>query len=156
MAARRSPRFVSRTNFLRFLVLGCTSILTFLMLIQPWSLRQTSLSVQVGDVAPQDLRAPHDVRYVSDVLTGDARTATERAVSPIYAAPDPTVTRGQSDKLDTILGEISTIRADSTTTPEQKRASLASLPDASLVPTSIDVLLVLSNYALGHLAKRSP
>jgi hypothetical protein len=145
MAVRRSPKFVSRSNFLPLLVLGCVSILTFLVLIQPWSLRQTSLSLQVGDVAPQDLRAPRDIGYASDALTEEARTAAERAVSPIYAAPDPTVARGQVDKLNSLLIEISSIRADTTTGPDQKRASLGSLPDAGLQAKTIDVLLVLSD-----------
>jgi putative nucleotidyltransferase with HDIG domain len=145
MAVRRSPKFVSRSNFLPWLVLGCVSVLTFVVLIQPWSLRQTSLPLLVGDVAPQDLRAPRDVSFVSDVLTEDARAAAERAVGPIYAAPDPTVARGQLDKLNSLLAEISSIRSDATPGPEQKRVSLASLPDARLQPKTIDVLLVLSD-----------
>jgi len=144
MAVRRLPSFLSRSKFLPSLVLVCTGLLAFLALIQPWSLRQTSLPLQVGEVAPQDVRAPHDVRYVSDVLTAAARTSAERAVSPIYAPPDPAVARGQIDRLNAILGEISAIRQEPGVTPEQQRAALAALPDASLLPASVDVLLVLS------------
>jgi membrane-associated HD superfamily phosphohydrolase len=88
----RRSRIFSRPVFLPLVVLACVSILAFLLLIQPWSLRQTSLPLQVGDVAPQDLRAPADIRYASTVKTEEARAAAERAVDPIYAPPDPSVT----------------------------------------------------------------
>ena len=69
----QSPRFFSRSTLLPVLVLVSATILSYLALIQPWSLRQTSLPLAVGDVASQDLRAPHEIQFVSKVLTDAAR-----------------------------------------------------------------------------------
>jgi len=144
-SSRRSPIIFSRSIFLPVLLLGCVSILAFVMLIQPWSLRQTSLPLRVGDVAPQDLRAPRDIQYVSNVLSEQARAAAERAVEPIYASPDPAVARGQSDKLNSILLTISNLRSDSTSTIDQKKASLALIQGVSLQPSSVETVLAISD-----------
>jgi|GEM_PF-3613845 len=63
----RSPHFFSRQVLLPVLVLVCVSVLSYLALVQPWSLRQTTLPLAVGDVASQDLSAPRDTQYVSQV-----------------------------------------------------------------------------------------
>ena len=142
---RRLPRLFFRSVFLSNLILVCASILTFILLIQPWSLRQASLPLKVGDVAQQDLRAPRDIQYVSNVLTEDARNAAERAVDPIYAPPDPTVARGQLEKLNSVLVAITIIRTDNTTPADQKTASVAAIPGISLQPSSIQTLLDLTD-----------
>ncbi|MGD0611814.1 MAG: HDIG domain-containing metalloprotein [Anaerolineales bacterium] len=144
-SSRRSPPIFSRSIFLPLLLLVCVSILAFVMLIQPWSLRQTSLPLRVGDVAPQDLRASRDIQYVSDILSEQARTAAERAVEPIYAPPDPAVARGQIDKLKAILQSITDIRSDSNSTSTQKMASLAVIQGVSLQPSSIETILAISD-----------
>lgn len=144
-SSRRSPPIFSRSIFLPLLLLVCVSILAFVMLIQPWSLRQTSLPLRVGDVAPQDLRASRDIQYVSDILSEQARTAAERAVEPIYAPPDPAVARGQIDKLKAILQSITDIRSDSNSTSAQKMASLAVIQGVSLQPSSIETILAISD-----------
>ncbi len=145
MALPRSPRrFFSHPALLPLVLLVCVSVLAFLLLTQPWSSRQVSLPLKAGDVAPQDLHAPQDIQYVSQVLTGEARSAAERAVPPVYAMPDPTVARGQIQKLTALLDEITAIRDNENSSPDQKRASLASLQDASLQSKSIQVLVVLS------------
>jgi hypothetical protein len=142
-SSRRLPRFTSRIAFLPLLVLVISSVLSYLLLIQPWSLRQSSLPLNAGDVAAQDLLAPRDVQYVSDVLTEQARAAAERAVAPIYALPDPTVARGQIERLTTLLSAITAIRSDQTVPSQQKAVELAAVPDFSLSPKSMDVLLLL-------------
>ena len=65
-----------RKFLLPIIVLACTSILAFVALIQPWSLRQDELLLKVGDVAQQDLRAPSNIQYVSEVLTGQAKAGS--------------------------------------------------------------------------------
>jgi putative nucleotidyltransferase with HDIG domain len=146
MASRRRPaRFTSRTVFLPVLVLVITSVLVFLVLVQPWSLRQSSLPLKIGDVAAQDLVASRDIQYVSEVLTEQARVSAERAVAPIYELPDPTVARGQIEKLASLLDGITVIRQDQNSTSQQKAAALAALPDLSLSPNSLEILLLLSD-----------
>lgn len=117
----------SRRAFWPLLILVCTTILSFVAVIQPWSLRQGSLPLQVGDVAAQDLRAPRDFSYISEVLTDQARDAAERAVAPVYGAPDPSIGRTQTDALNSLLQQISILRDDTEKTYQQKLIDLAAL-----------------------------
>ena len=145
MDSPRSSSLYSRRSFLPALVLVCISILAYLAIIQPWSLRQTSLPLSVGDVAPQDLRASRNIQYSSDVLTETARLEAERAVAPVYIPPDTAIARSKSEALDSILVSISTIRADQEATPEQKAIELIALQGLALQSVSKDILLALTD-----------
>jgi len=144
-SARQPPRSFSRQILLSFLVLVCVTILSYLALIQPWSLRQTTLPLAVGDVASQDLTAPRDIQYVSKVLTDAARDTAERAVAPVYVAPDPSIARTQAAALTSLLQAISAIRSDDTTSFEQKKAALVAIQGFPLQPDMIDFLLGLTD-----------
>ena len=140
---RELPRFFSRKALLPRLVLVCVTILSYLSLIQPWSLRQTTLPLAVGDVASQDLSAPHDFQYVSKVQTDTARDTAERAVAPVYVLPDPSIARTQVTTLTGFLQSISSIRSDDSTSLEQKKAALILIPGFTLQPDLIDFMLGL-------------
>ena len=142
---QRSPRAAFRQRFLAVLLLVSVSILAFIALIQPWSLRQETLPLQVGDVAPQDLRATRDISYVSQVKTEEARSAAERAVDPIYAPPDPAIARGQIEKLREVLSTITSVRSNPNTLLSQKQADLAALEWVDLQPVDIEYLLAISS-----------
>jgi cyclic-di-AMP phosphodiesterase PgpH len=142
-SSRQSPRFFSRRTLLPLLVLVCVTVLSYLALIQSWSLRQTTLPLAVGGVASQDLRAPHDIQYVSKVLTDAARDEAERAVAPVYVPPDPAIARTQANTLTSILQSISMVRSDTNTSLEEKKASLVAIDGLSLQPDLMDFLLGL-------------
>ncbi len=125
------------------LVLVSVTILSYLALIQPWSLRQNTLPLAVGDVASQDLSAPHDTQYVSKVLTDSARDAAERAVAPVYVLPDPSIARTQATILTDLLQTISTIRSNDITTVGEKKAALIAIQGLTLQPDQMDFLLGL-------------
>jgi cyclic-di-AMP phosphodiesterase PgpH len=142
-SSRKSPRFSTRHIILSTLVLVSATILSYLSLIQPWSLRQTSLPLAVGDVASQDLRASHEIQFVSQVLTDAARDAAERAVAPVYVPPDSAIARTQATNLTTILQSISVIRSDKNSSLEEKKNALIALQGFTLPPDLIDFLLDL-------------
>jgi putative nucleotidyltransferase with HDIG domain len=142
---RQSPRFFSRQVLLPVLVLVCVTILSYLALIQTWSLRQTTLPLAVGDVASQDLSASHDIQYVSKVLTDSARDTAERAVAPVYIPPDASIARKQVIDLNDLLQSISTIRSDASTSLIEKKAALNAIHGFTLQPDLIDVLLGLTD-----------
>ena len=145
MDSPRSSRFFSRRTFLPTLVLACVSILAYIAIVQPWSLRQISLPLSLGDVAPQDLRAPRNIQYASDVLTEAARAEAERAVAPVYIPPDTAIARTQSEVLNSILVSISAIRTNQDATLEQKKIKLIAIQGLTLQPGSQDVLLILTD-----------
>ena len=126
-------------------MLLCISILAYVAIVQPWSLRQISLPLSVGDVAPQDLRAPRNIQFASDVLSEAERAEAERAVAPVYIPPDTAIARAQNEALNSILASISAIRTDQDTTLEQKRTELTAIQDLTLQPVSQDVLLALTD-----------
>jgi putative nucleotidyltransferase with HDIG domain len=140
----RASRFFSRRTFLSSLVLICISILAYVAIVQPWSLRQISLQLSVGDVAPQDLRATRNIQYASDVLTEAARTEAERAIAPVYNPPDPAVARAQNEELNSILASISDIRTNQDTL-EQKKNEIARIQGLAIQPVSQNVLLALTD-----------
>jgi len=145
MDSPHSSRFLAHRTFLPALVLACISILAYVAIVQPWSLRQISLPLSVGDVAPQDLRAPRTIHYASNVLTEAARADAERAVAPVYNPPDTAIARAQSEALNSILVSISAIRTTQAATLEQKRTELTAIQGLTLQPVSQDVLLVLTS-----------
>lgn len=145
MDSPRSPRIFSLRTILPILVLACTSVLVYGAIIQPWSLRQISLQLSVGDVASQDLRSPRSIQYSSEVLTEVARTTAERAIAPIYNPPDTTIARAQNEALTSILGFINTIRINQVTTFDQKKTEIAAIRGLTLQPASLDFLLALTD-----------
>ena len=126
-------------------MLICISILSYIAIIQPWSLRKNTLPLAVGDVSFQDLRAPHALQYISEVKTEAARVEAERQVLPVYAPPDPEIGNAQVGKLDALLGQITGIRNDAGSTTEAKRAQMADLPDAQFTPILIEYILAFSS-----------
>ena len=145
MESRRFSRIFSRQTFLPVLVLICVSILAYVTIVQPWSLRQINLQLSVGDVAPQDLRASHNIQYTSNVLTEAARAEAQRAIAPVYFPPDTAIARTQSEKLNSILVFISTIRTNPETTLDQKIIELKAIQGFTLQSGTQTVLLGLSD-----------
>ena len=71
-------------------IVGATLILLFpiLPVRGPYDL-------QVGDVAPEDIRAPREISYVSQIETQRAREDAIRAVPDVYTPADPRLGRQQ-------------------------------------------------------------
>ena len=141
----QSSGFFSRRVLLPVLVLLSVAILSYIALIQPWSLRQNSLPLAVGDVASQDLRAPQEIQFVSKVKTEEARNAAERAVAPVYVPPDPAISRTQVASLTAILQSISSIRSDDKLSLEEKKNALIDSQGSTLPVDLINHLLGLTD-----------
>lgn len=89
--------------------------------------------LRVGDIAPQDIRAPVGVpSYVSQVLTEQQRQRVRSGVSEVYYLPDPGVSRQQVELARQILNYITNIRRDSFGTLEQKLHDLSHITDLTL------------------------
>lgn len=133
----------ARVRTLQILLLVVVGLGTFALLTMPIGLRPTSITVDVGEVAPRDLQAPREAEYVSEVRTEEARQAAERAVAPIYASPDPALARQQIERLRTALQFITLVREDVNSSPEQKQNDLTSLSDVRLDAKVIEQILAL-------------
>ncbi|MCS7011582.1 MAG: HDIG domain-containing protein [Anaerolineales bacterium] len=152
---------VRKSNLFSLVILICTAILSFVALNLPWSLRQGSLTLKVGDVADQDLRAPRTFSYISAVLTDQAQDAAERAVAPVYEPPDLSIGRTQTQILSRLLQQIQSLRDDEGKTYEQKIAELQTLRAEPFSLEAATLLLTLpterwtlvENEAIGLLGR---
>lgn len=97
-----------------------------------------------GDVSDSDIRAPHEITYVSQILTEEAQDRAEAAVRDIYDPPDARVARQQVTKARQILDYMDSVRQDSYARPEQQRQWIEAIPDLGLSTAVIDQILSLS------------
>ena len=74
----------NRRRTYRILLLILTMVLSFIAQVVPIASRQSTLPLQVGDVATVDIISPQSVTYQSDVLTEKARQEAANSVAPIY------------------------------------------------------------------------
>ncbi|RCK71826.1 MAG: hypothetical protein ANABAC_2649 [Anaerolineae bacterium] len=116
-----------------------------LALVFPFILNTNTTLLEEGQVATQDVQAPHALTYVSNILTEQARQNAARNVSPVYSAPDTAIARAQRERLRNALAYINSVRADAYATTEQKLADLALMEDLSLTPEQAQAILNLND-----------
>lgn len=138
-----SQRF-RRPIFLATLLLVATAI-ALVVLLLPLLEQFSSSALAAGQVAQQDVRAPYDLTYESQVRTDGLRDAAERAVLPIYTSPDTNIARRQLEHLRSTLAFITNVRADEHASLEQKLADLAALEHIYLDQETATELLELSD-----------
>ena len=109
--------------------IGVLALVIFLSLVLPISLRQSTSLLNIGDVATQNINAPRNFSYESEILTAEARTQAEFSVQPVYLAADPSITRKQVERLRVILNFISSVRSDTYASESQKISDLQKLSD---------------------------
>jgi putative nucleotidyltransferase with HDIG domain len=129
---------------LAVLLLVATAI-ALVALLLPLLAQFSTSAMANGQVAPQDVRAPYDLTYESQVLTDGLQDAAERAVPPIYTSPDTNIARRQLEQLRSTLAFITSVRADEHASPEQKLADLAAIEYIFLDQETAAGLLELSD-----------
>ncbi|MDX2162681.1 MAG: HDIG domain-containing protein [bacterium] len=108
-----------------------------------------SEQLQVGMVAPADIRAPYSLTYVSAILTERRRAAAVAEISPIYEAPDPNVTRQQIALLTQILDFIDDVRADPFGTPTQKISDVEKITALNLDSETVRAVVTMDGETWG-------
>jgi hypothetical protein len=136
---------IDRHDSFALILLILTGLAAYAILILPVSVSGPTLPARVGQVASQDYTAPSNGEYISDVRTSLARDSAERAVAPIYTAPDPAIARRQISRLRAALDRIESIRADETMPLERKRMELGAIDDLSLQAEAADIILRFSD-----------
>ncbi len=143
MSARN---FVSpRIRVLQISLIVAVSLVSFATLTLPVSLRATSQSLTVGDVAQLTLQAPKDIEYVSEIRTEEARKAAESAVQAVYSSPDPAIARQQIERLRTTMQYITSVRSNVDFTEDERKSNLVALSDVRLQLETIDYVLGISD-----------
>jgi putative nucleotidyltransferase with HDIG domain len=129
--------------FFGLLVLTSAALI-FVALLSPLLKNRSEPLLIEGQIAGRDYRSPAELTYTSQVITTQRQDAAERAVAPIYTAPDTRVARRQLEQLRTVLAYISSVRADSFATPDQKLDDLAAIEDLHLRRETAEAILGLT------------
>ncbi len=144
MSHSQSARNVQHSLFLLILFLVTIS-LALLALVVPYLAPFSSPSTQNGQVAQQDILAPRDITYTSQVLTEQQRQNAAGAISDIYTPVDTSIARRQLESLRAALAYITSVRADVYAATEQKMADLAALENIRLDQETAASILGLSD-----------
>jgi cyclic-di-AMP phosphodiesterase PgpH len=139
----RDRQVPARIRLFQIILLAVTSIISYGALVLPGLVLDTTAPLKPGDVSPSDFQATRSHNYISEVRTEEARQAAENAVVSLYAPPDPSIARGQIERLRAALEYIALVRDDENSTPEQKAADIALLTDLQLEPETIESILTL-------------
>lgn len=100
--------------------------------------------LEAGEVAPQDIHAPHSITYESSLLRAEEQERAASRVEPVYTPPDPAKARQQFDRALTVLEYLEVVRADTAATSSQKRSWVLAVPELVEFPSeAIAILLAL-------------
>ena len=145
MLAKRAEAFFKQNKLVNFGSLGVLALIIFLILVVPISFRQSTSQLDIGDVSSQNITAPRNFSYESEILTENARTEAEKSVQPVYLDADPSITRKQVEKLRVILNYISAIRSDTYASNDQKIEDIQMLSDIVVSSVNAEDLLELDD-----------
>lgn len=143
MAETKLRRPLRRPLFFLLLILIYSGV-TLLSLILQVIIPASSSSLQAGQVAYQDILAPADITFTSEVRTQQQREAAARAVQPVYTLPDTSIARRQLEQLRTALTFITSVRADAFASTAEKLNDLAALDEIHLQQDTANRILGLS------------
>jgi putative nucleotidyltransferase with HDIG domain len=134
-----------RRSFFQVGLLVLTAIIAMGAMVAPLVSSYLTPSLQVGQVAAQDYRAPRSTTYTSQVLTDERRELAARNVSPVYTRPDTSIARQQLERLRASLAYINSVREDQFASQTQKLDDLAALEDLHLDSETGTTILALSD-----------
>ncbi len=148
-SGKRSPRSrkrsqADRLSVVRAILLGVLlAAVTSTVLLTDF-LPSNRVTLNDGDVSPEDIPAPADLTYQSEIRTKQAQEAQAASVPEVYDPPDASVARQQDVKARQILEYISTVRQDPYASLTEKARWLAAIPDLNLSPDIINQTLTLN------------
>ncbi len=100
-----------------------------------------SLDLAVGQVAPQDIRAPYSISYESVVMTSQVKQLAMDSVRDVYDPPDPAIARQQVQLARQILDYVKEVRADEYASAEVLQADIRAISALALTDGEIATLL---------------
>ncbi len=98
--------------------------------------------LSVGDVAPQNIVAPRELSFVSELMSRQAQDDAARRVTQRYTPPNPMVAREQYNRARAVLSFLRAVRADGFGTDGQRSLYVWAVPELVDLPEDT-VLAVL-------------
>ncbi len=127
---------------LALFAIGFVILTSFVAVMQFTSPDQVTLDV--GDVAPQDIRAPGRKTFVSQVLTAREKERAEAMVRDVYDPPNARMARDQLAYVQKLCDYLSAIRSDPYSPREQKIFLIQTIPGLNLSRATVGALLDLN------------
>jgi len=100
-----------------------------------------------GQISPEEIVAPYQKTFVSQILTERARLQAEQAVPGVYEGPDLQLARQQRAQARAVLNFIDSVRHDIYATSEQQWAFLQAIENVPLPDSTISYTLALADDA---------
>ncbi len=141
---RRRKSELSGSVLIRALLFGLAlAVVTGLVLTMRF-LPANRVTLSEGQISHEEIVAPYEKTFVSDILTERARLQAEQNVPDVYDGPDPQVARQQMAYARGILNFIDSVRHDSYATPQEQHAYLNAIEGMSLSAQTITRTLALA------------
>lgn len=135
----------SRRTVLLALLIVLATLLALASIVAPTYFRLSSTELNIGEVASQDILAPHSITYISEIRTEQQREVAARSILPIYTQADTSIARRQLERLRDALAFITSVRSDEFATQEQRIADLTALEFIHLNQETAHNILALSD-----------
>lgn len=130
---------------LRAIVLGVLLAAAISAVLLVDFLPSSRVILEAGDVSREDILAPRDLTYGSEIRTKQAQEAAAASVQDIYDPPDASIARQQEVRARQILDYIATVREDPYASLEDKASWIDAIPDLNLTPSVISQTLTLND-----------
>ncbi|HUV26459.1 MAG TPA: hypothetical protein VMW34_03745, partial [Anaerolineales bacterium] len=134
-----------RRNIGLIFLLLAVFVIILVGLMIPFITTQIDSQISSGEVASREIVAPRSLTYNSDILTEAQREAASNSIAAIYSPSDTSIARKQLESLRGTLAFITSVRADSFSSIEEKLADLAALEDIDLDQETALSILELSD-----------
>ncbi len=138
---------IPRGKVIQALVLALGFIVISVLILTYQTSTVTVVDLELGDVASEDVLAPQQFTYVSEIATERARDEERRSVDTIYTPPNPAVARQQVETLGAVFDYLETVRADPYGSRPEKAEWITAIDSLSLSETAIDQILILNDDA---------
>ncbi len=140
-AATPSARRVTQRKVMALAIIGVTAFLALVGAQLTRFFIGGSAVLQPGSVAPQDIRAPRRITFISEAETNRQRDLAAASVAPVFTAPDAQIARQQLGIARDLMNKIAQIRANKSTSDTQRIAALMALPTLGLNETTARLIL---------------
>lgn len=143
-ATEPQSRFLRYWHSMRLGLIGALfAVGVTLVLLFPQITARQPYNLDLGDIAPEDIRAPAPIDYVSQIETEAAREAAAAAVADIYDPPNAATGRQQVLRAQQILEFVADVRADPYASSELKQSYLGAITALTLSPDDMTALLAV-------------
>ncbi len=112
--------------------LFCFLLIATLSFVLSFQFLPSRIKLEVGDVTPQDVRAPSRISYLSEIRTEEERQRAEAAIEEVYYPADASIAREQINHARQIFDYVDAVRHDAYATSERKAELISAIPGMEL------------------------